>query len=164
MRELIFLKIFLNQNSIDPTSVEGKFLLRQERLNLVLKSSIYLMHMEKYKDFINSILLKTDTVIEDDSGIPIRYFSPEDWDIQVFGNYTGRLSIRYVTKEANMFKSEKGNVRTESQKFTQEDLKKIYASSAKPLLFKYGYGGASRNSTRNNLILLRRHSILKSKS
>ena len=56
------------------------------------------------------------------------------------------------------------NVKSESQKFTQEDLKKIFEVSAKPLLFKYGYGGASRAAGRNNLILLRRHSLLKSKS
>jgi hypothetical protein len=164
LRELIFLKFFVNENSASPSSVEGRFLARQKKINLVMKSAIYLLHLEKYKDFINTVLNKVDMVVEDDSGIPIRYFSPNDWDIQVFGNYTRRISIRYVTKEANMFKSEKGNVKTESQKFTQEDLKKIYETQAKPLLFKYGYGGASRVTTRNNLILLRRHTLLKSKS
>ncbi len=163
-RELIFLKIFVNQNSADESTSEGKFLLQQNRLNLVMKSAIYLMHLEKYKDFIKTILKKTDMVVEDDSGIPIRYFPEEDWDKQVFGQYTRRISIKYVPKEANMFKSEKGNVKSESQKFTQEDLKKIFEVSAKPLLFKYGYGGASRAAGRNNLILLRRHSLLKSKS
>ncbi len=164
LRELIFLKLFVNENSADPSSVEGKFLSKQKRLNLVFKSAIYLMHLEKYQSFINTIVAKSDMVVEDDSGIPIRNFPSKDWDIQVFGSYTRRLSIRYVPKEANMFKSEKGNVRTESQKFTQEDLKKIYETSAKPLLFKYGYGGASARAARNNLILLRRHTLLKSKS
>ncbi len=164
LRELIFLKLFVNENSADPSSVEGKFLSKQKRLNLVFKSAIYLMHLEKYQNFINTIVSKSDMVVEDDSGIPIRNFPSKDWDIQVFGSYTRRLSIRYVPKEANMFKSEKGNVRTESQKFTQEDLKKIYETSAKPLLFKYGYGGASSRAARNNLILLRRHTLLKSKS
>ncbi len=163
LRELIFLKFFVNQDSADPSTVEGKFLAKQKRLNLVLKSAIYLMHLEKYQSFINTIVSKSDMVVEDDSGIPIRNFPSKDWDIQVFGSYTRRLSIRYVPKEANMFKSEKGNVRTESQKFTQEDLKKIYETSARPLLFKYGYGGASRSAARNNLILLRRHTLLKSK-
>ncbi|MBK8395231.1 MAG: hypothetical protein IPL26_08300 [Leptospiraceae bacterium] len=163
-RELIFLKFFVNHNSMDVNTVEGKYLLKQPRLNLVLKSAIYLLHLGKYKDFIHTILKKTDMVVEDDSGIPIRYFSKDEWDIQVFGKYTRRISIRYVPKEANMFKSEKGNVKTESQKFTQDDLKKIYETSAKPLLFKYGYGGASRTAARNNLILLRRHTLLKSKS
>jgi len=63
-----------------------------------------------------------------------------------------------------MFKSEKGNIRTESQKFTQEDLKEIYETSAKPLRFKYGYGGAFRGTARNNLILLRRRALLKTKA
>jgi hypothetical protein len=164
LRELIFLKLFVNHNSADPSSVEGKFLSKQKRLNLVLKSAIYLMHLDKYQSFINTIVSKSDMVVEDDSGIPIRNFPGKDWDIQVFGSYTRRLSIRYVPKEANMFKSEKGNVKSESQKFTQEDLKKIYETSAKPLLFKYGYGGASSRAARNNLILLRRHTLLKSKS
>jgi hypothetical protein len=164
LRELFFLKLFVNQNSADNSSIEGRFLSKQKRLNLVMKSAIYLMHLEKYQGFVNSIISKSDMVVEDDSGIPIRNFPSQDWDIQVFGSYTRRLSIRYVPKEASMFKSEKGNVRTESQKFTQEDLKKIYETKAKPLFFKYGYGGASRSAARNNLILLRRHTLLKSKS
>jgi len=164
LRELIFFKFFVNPSSADLSTIEGKFLSRQKRLNLVLKSAIYLMHLEKYQSFINTIVAKSDMVVEDDSGIPIRNFPRAEWDIQVFGSYTRRLSIRYVPKEANMFKSEKGNVRTESQKFTQEDLKKIYETDARPLLFKYGYGGASSRAARNNLILLRRHTLLKSRS
>lgn len=163
-RELIFLKFFVSPNSMEPTSVEGKFFSKQKKLNLIMKSAIYLMHMEKYKNFIQSILSKTEIVSEDDSGIPVRYFQKEDWNIDVFGSYTKRLSIRYVPKEANMFKSEKGNIRTESQKFTQEDLKEIYETSAKPLRFKYGYGGAFRGTARNNLILLRRRALLKTKA
>ena len=56
-RELIFLKIFVNQNSADDSTSEGKFLLQQNRLNLVMKSAIYLMRLEKYKDFIKKLTL-----------------------------------------------------------------------------------------------------------
>lgn len=164
IRELIFLKFFVSPNSAELSTTEGKFFSKQKKINLIMKSAIYLMHLEKYKGFIQTILDKAEIVTEDDSGIPIRYFSKDTWNIEVFGSYTKRLSIRYVPKEANMFKSDKGNVRTESQKFTQEDLKQIYETSAKPLNFKYGYGGAFRSTARNNLILLRRRALLKTKA
>lgn len=161
-RELIFLKMYINENSHLSSSREGLFFKKQERLNLVMKSAIYLMHMEKFSDFVNTILSKTDMVAEDDSGIPIRFFPKESWDIKVFGKYLRKLSIRYIPSEAAMFKSETGNVRSESLKFSQEDLKEIYEMEARELKFKYGYGGAS-GLQYSNFILLRRKYLINSK-
>lgn len=160
-RELIFLKMYIHENTLNPALPEGKFFARQNRFNLVMKSSIYLMHLEKFRPFVNSLLSKTDMVAEDDSGIPIRYFNPNEWDVQVFGKYIRRISIRYIPREAKMIRSPGNSLYSEMEKFTQTDLKSIFENSAKPLNFKYGYGGAMRGVGTSNLIVVRRKYLLK---
>jgi hypothetical protein len=158
-RELVFIKMFINENSADTNLPTGRFFDNYPRFNLVMKSAIYLMHMEKFKPFIDKILSKTDMIVEDDSGIPVKYFNDTEWNIHPFGIYRSRIPIKYVTREANMFKTDKGNLYTEQRKFTQTELIEIFNQKAKPLDFRYGYGG-SISKANSNLILAVRKSIL----
>ncbi|MBV8224421.1 MAG: hypothetical protein JO232_04440 [Verrucomicrobia bacterium] len=66
------------------------------------------------------LLRVSATILEDDSGNPIRYFTPERWTLRFFGSYSGPIEL---------FK-----------KFYQPDLGQYYASSSpKPLPFGFGY-------------------------
>jgi hypothetical protein len=59
----------------------------------LLKSASYLMHsgnFEKVRDFV---LAESDAIVQDDSGIPVRYFKAEEWRLYPFGNYLGPISI-----------------------------------------------------------------------
>ena len=60
------------------------------------------------------------SILQDDSGIPLRYCIPEKWTLRFFGTYTGPI---------HLFKN-----------FYQPNLRQYYAtSSPKPLTFGFGY-------------------------
>lgn len=86
-----------------------------------LKAASYLLH-EPYFSTVRSFLLQeSQAVLQDDSGIPIRFFPPATWNITFFGNYTGTLDI--------------------FTKYFQSDLADIYRSGipVPPLEFGTGY-------------------------
>jgi hypothetical protein len=88
--------------------------------NSFLKAPSYLLHQNDFNIARNYLLRVSATILQDDSGIPIRYFTPERWTLRFFGSYTGPLDL---------FK-----------KFYQPDLRQYYATSfPKPLTFGFGY-------------------------
>jgi hypothetical protein len=42
------------------------------------------------RDFV---LAESDAIVQDDSGIPVRYFKEDEWRLYPFGNYLGPISI-----------------------------------------------------------------------
>ena len=63
------------------------------RGNVYLKAASYLLH-EPYFSRIRSFLLsQAASVLQDDSGIPWRFFRTADWRCWFFGNYSGTLDI-----------------------------------------------------------------------
>jgi len=56
-----------------------------------LKAASYLMHDGGFDTSRKFLLSDCDGILQDDSGIPIRYFLPNDWDIRLFGTYSGPI-------------------------------------------------------------------------
>jgi hypothetical protein len=59
----------------------------------LLKSASYLLHIGEFSDIRNFLLNRSQTILEDDSGIPISYFTPDKWTLRVFGNYVGPIGL-----------------------------------------------------------------------
>jgi hypothetical protein len=96
--------------------------------NSLLKAASYLLHEGGFETVRNFLLQNSAAVLQDDSGIPVHYFTPDKWTLRFFGIYTGPIDL---------FK-----------KFFQPDLRQYYAaSSPKPLTFGFGYRWSSRTST-----------------
>jgi hypothetical protein len=58
-----------------------------------LKSASYLIHgggFSKVRDFL---LDHSQTILQDDSGIPLRFFNREKWELRPFGRYHGPIAI-----------------------------------------------------------------------
>lgn len=51
------------------------------------KAASYLMHDDWFSEVRADILARATAVLEDDSGIPYRYFSPESWNVRCYGSY-----------------------------------------------------------------------------
>jgi hypothetical protein len=83
------------------------------------------------RDFV---LAHSDAIVQDDSGIPMRYFKEGEWKLHPFGNYLGPISIF-------------------PRKY-QRDLSALYRKErAGPLEFGIGYRWRPRQS--NLLLALR---------
>jgi hypothetical protein len=88
--------------------------------NSFLKASSYLLHGNGFNIARNHLLRVSASILQDDSGIPVRYFAPGNWTLRFFGSYKGPIDL---------FK-----------KFYQPDLRQYYAASLpKPLTFSFGY-------------------------
>ncbi len=87
-----------------------------------LKSASYLMHRETFSIIRDLILNESEYLLQDDSGIPVKYFDQSKWDLTFYGNYSFPISLF----------SERH----------QEDLKEIYLKKemkVEPLPFGIGY-------------------------
>jgi hypothetical protein len=96
--------------------------------NSLLKAASYLLFEGGFEEVRNFLLRNSSAIVEDDSGIPIRYLTPDRWTPRFFGAYTGPIDL---------FKN-----------YYQPDLRQFYLASApKPLTFGFGYRWNSRGST-----------------
>ena len=97
-----------------------------------VKSCSYCLHEDQYSKVRDGILAHSFAVVQDDSGIPYRFFDPAKWDVTLYGAYVHPLSAF-------------------GPDVYQKDLVKKYAEPGiKPLTFSIGY---NKNSS---LIVARR--------
>ena len=57
-----------------------------------LKAASYLMHTGGFDATRQFLLGHCAAILQDDSGIPMRYFPADAWNIQLFGNYRGPIA------------------------------------------------------------------------
>ncbi len=72
-----------------------------------IKSASYLLHGGNFSTVRSFLLERAATVVQDDSGIPVRFFSQQYWKLQPFGRYVGPISIfagRYQRGLAELFR------------------------------------------------------------
>lgn len=97
----------------------AELLRRQGALNVYMKAAEYLLHTSDFLQFRKILLSEAQTILQDDSGIPIRHFTSDRWRLQLFGKYTDVLAAY--------------------KPYFQEDLAAAFAKRAEPLPFRLGY-------------------------
>ena len=121
VRELVYLSMRLEANSVNPATPEGKFFNRLRNVKTMLKSAVYILQDKRYEPLKNFILQKSALIVQDDSGILFRDFN-SGWDIKLFGTYNPVLNL----PGCNVQK--------------QDDLALRYQKQSLPLPFNFGYG------------------------
>jgi hypothetical protein len=74
--------------------------------NSLIKSASYLLHSGSFTTVRNFILANSATIVQDDSGIPLGYYSAKQWRFLPFGRYAGPISefpSRYQQSYAVLF-------------------------------------------------------------
>jgi hypothetical protein len=93
----------------------------------LIKAASYLMHREQFSTIRSLVLKGSDLVIQEDTGIPIRFFDKDTWDITLFGKYTKPIAQFQIRQ--------------------QPDLAEMFADTTiKPLPFIIGYHGTAKES------------------
>jgi hypothetical protein len=104
------------------------FLSRLKRSTTYLKATSYMIHKPDFSLIRDQILSNSAVILQDDSGIPYRFFHTQMWRVQLYGSYNRPYgSFRWLQ---------------------QPDLKSAYQTAGpKPLDFRigYGYGKAPSN-------------------
>jgi hypothetical protein len=72
-----------------------------------IKSASYLLHANNFSVMRNFLLGRTVALVQDDSGIPVRYFSAEEWRLHPFGRYRGPIPLftsKYQSKLNDVYR------------------------------------------------------------
>ncbi|HVF72609.1 MAG TPA: hypothetical protein VM940_13455 [Chthoniobacterales bacterium] len=57
----------------------------------LLKAASYLMHSDNFSQIRDYLLTHSKVILQDDSGIPYRYFDRDKWNIRFYGRYIGPI-------------------------------------------------------------------------
>jgi hypothetical protein len=104
----------------------------------LLKATSYMTHHPEFSLIRDRILANSAAILQDDSGIPYRYFRPDVWKVQLYGDYQRPYgAFRWLE---------------------QPDLRKAYAAAGtRPLSVRVGYGYSKIPS---NLLLARQSNLI----
>ena len=92
------------------------------------------MHNDSFSTVREFLLTHAASIVQDDTGVPIRFLKTDDWELRPFGRYLGPIGLfsgRYQRQLADVFR----------------------ASRAKPIAFGVGYRWRPNES---NLLLATR--------
>jgi len=126
-RRLVYLTTDLSNDGLRKGELSSR-LSRFNPKNAFIKSASYLLHQNNFSSIRSLLLKQCSVIVQDDSGIPVRYFPPQQWTVRLYGAYTPPL---------NLFKE-----------YFQPDLAELYAHTpTKPLDFGAGYKWNYREAT-----------------
>lgn len=134
-REILYFRFRLDSKAVDDKISRGRFLGRIKKMNTMMKAAVYLLHWPTLSSVNSFILGRSDIIIQDDSGIPYRFFDKEIWKVMFFGNYRP-VALRGAPYSDTV----------------QTDLDTDFKRLAVKLPFPYGYG-VYRGKGKSNLIL-----------
>ena len=99
------------------------------------KAAAYCMHGRPFSVIRDYVLTHSQAVLEDDTGVPLRYFDRADWDVRFFGGYVHPIPMFRNYRQANL-----------ADAFARGE-------NVSPLVFHVGYG---RQAASNLLLAVRR--------
>jgi hypothetical protein len=106
-----------------------RYLERQAPFVTFLKSASYLLHNNEFSVIRDLLLTRSRLILQDDSGVPYRFFPAPEWNVALYGRY------QKPVKDFNYG--------------FQPDLAKAYAvqNAVRPLTFSFGYHWETGSST-----------------
>ncbi|MBD2041196.1 hypothetical protein [Microcoleus sp. FACHB-672] len=120
-RTLYYFSVDLSNGALQKTPEFNTFVKQFPEPTTYLKAASYLMHREDFSNIRDLILAESSSLLQDDSGMPVKYVDSSKWNLKFYGNYTQPIDL-FSTRY-------------------QGDLRDIYKSdsSIKPLDFGIGY-------------------------
>lgn len=70
-----------------------RFCEEQGRGVSLLKAASYLMHENGFSRVRQFLLERSDLIVQDDSGIPLRFFERQKWEMRYCGQYVGPIEV-----------------------------------------------------------------------
>ena len=120
VHKLLYFSVNLADDHLKEDPQFLAFVARLKGMTTYFKATSYMTHKPEFSIIRDSVLANSWAVLQDDSGIPYKYFA-KPWQVQLYGSYSRPYgSFRWLE---------------------QPDLRKAYETTGpKPLNFKIGYG------------------------
>ena len=121
VHKLYYFSVNLSDQELRQNLAFLSYLARLKNTATLLKATSYMPHRSDFSLIRNHVLTNSSVILQDDSGIPFRFFQPDSWNVQLYGKYDRPYgSFRWLE---------------------QPDLRKAYQSSnTRPLSLHIGYG------------------------
>jgi len=121
IHKLFYFSVNLSDEKLRQNKPFLTFLAGLQGVTSYFKATSYMTHKPQFSIIRDQVLAKSQAILQDDSGIPYRFFQPPVWRVQLYGDYARPYgSFRWLE---------------------QHDLRKAYNTSGpKPLNFGIGYG------------------------
>jgi len=135
-RSVIYFSCDVENKAFPPESPLYRWLARLERISTFVKSGSYLLHWNNFSTLRRFILDRSLFVLEDDTGVPYRFFKDGGWQVRLFGRYASPVK--------------------DFTNVEQPDLRQAYEGgtvSVAPLPFHFGYRWRTQI---DNLLLAKR--------
>jgi len=121
LHRLFYFSVNLSNDRLRENTPFQLYLSRLTGTVSMLKATSYMPHQPGFSMMRDALLRNSDAILQDDSGLPFKYFAKDQWKLQLYGEYTRPY----------------GSFRWEEQ----ADLREAYqAAGAKPLPMHVGYG------------------------
>jgi hypothetical protein len=128
-----FFSVDLSDGSLSRLRGFSSFLSGKRGFATFIKSASYLMSYDNFKIIRTHLLAGSRLIVQEDSGIPYRYFPEKEWNMEFFGTY------RVIEQFANRY---------------QRDLDTVMKQkNSGPIPFDFGYGFIPEKS---NIMIARR--------
>jgi hypothetical protein len=103
-KSVYYFRYDLSNKKFNDTAVFCKYLDKITNATTYLKSASYLLHNSFMSNMREFILKKTDNVVEDDTGIPYKYFVEDgNWNIRLYGQYAKPVSdFKWLNKQEDL--------------------------------------------------------------
>jgi hypothetical protein len=98
----------------------GKFCEQQGQGVTLLKAASFLMHSDNFSKVRGYLLAHSKLILQDDSGIPYRFFPADKWNVRFYGKYLGPINRFLKNKQPDLAKD-------------------VAAGNPPPLPFSFGY-------------------------
>jgi hypothetical protein len=124
IQKLTYVSIDVSDDALKRNPNASRFLANLESdATTYIKAASYLMHREGFVAIRETILSKSASILEDDSSIPFKYFTPAIWKVTLYGDY-----VKPIDSFWECF---------------QPDLYAAYLKGSKQIDFDLGYGKAT---------------------
>ena len=134
IHRLYYLSLNLDNNHLAGNTGFQQYVKAMPPHTTLLKATSYMTHHAEFSTIRDMVIDHSAAVFQDDSGVPYHFFTPDRWNVQLYGEYT---------KPYGSFSW-----------LEQPDLRSAYvAGGVKPLSLRLGYGFGKVTS---NLLLAKR--------
>jgi hypothetical protein len=120
VQKLYYFSIDIQDSALKLKTPLQTYLRSIDNMVVLAKAASYLMHGDNFS-IVRNLCLRAKAVLQDDTGVPYRFFKPAEWSVTLYGNYTKPIKdFKYGF---------------------QTDLDKAFRSgnNVKPLPFNIGY-------------------------
>ena len=114
-KSVYYFRYDVSDKKFNDTCIFYRYLNKNKNYITYIKSASYLLHANFMSNMRKMILKNSKCVVQDDTGIPFKYFSDgKDWDIKIYGAYSKPVSdFPYLSMQKPLeeaFKKDSANI------------------------------------------------------